>query len=414
MSGVIHKAGLFGLLRFALLMGRPEEWMGFWLLGFGVISAVFGVFYSATQRDLKRMLGYSSTENVGIAAIGFGAGYLGWAWDRPSLAVTGFAGGLLHIINHAVFKCLLFYAAGSVHRAAHGVDLERLGGLARHLPQTASLFLIGGLASCALPPLNGFVSELLIYSGLLSGLAPAAEANIALLATSATLAMVGAAGALAFTRAFGICFLGKSREPERRTGRDAPWSMLGPMWIHAGLVVLLGCAPEIGAQLVEAALGPFPFRAAAHAPVLAGLGGALGASRALALALFGALAVAAWRRQSSRLGPTWSCGYTAVTARMQYTANSFSEQFARMVDGFVPGLRRERLPEQVFPSQPGHLSIHHPDAVERRLFEVLGRGENLITRAAARISEQPRFAFAAGLLTLIIAASLLMSGVTQP
>jgi NADH:ubiquinone oxidoreductase subunit 5 (subunit L)/multisubunit Na+/H+ antiporter MnhA subunit len=313
-----------------------------------------------------------------------------------------------------VFKCLLFYAAGSVHRAAHGVDLERLGGLAKQLPQTTALFLVGGLASCALPPLNCFVSELLIYSGLLSGRAPAAEANVALLATAATLAMVGAAGALAFTRAFGVCFLGKSREPQRRTGGEAPWSMLAPMWLHAGLVLLLGCAPEIGADLVEAALGPFPFRTAMHAPMLAAISGGVWASRVLAMALFGALIVAAWRRSPLRFGPTWGCGYTAVTQRMQYTAASFSEQFARIFDGFVPALRRERLPEQPFPSQPGHLSIHHPDAVERRVFEVLGRGENLITKTAARISEQPRFAFAAGLLTLIIAASLLMSGVTQP
>jgi hydrogenase-4 component B len=414
MSGVIHKAGLFGFLRYTLLAGRPEEWMGFWVLGFGVLSAVFGVFYSATQRDLKRMLGYSSTENVGIAAIGFGVGYLGWAWDIPSLAVTGFAGGLLHILNHAVFKCLLFYAAGSVHRAVHGVDLERLGGLAKQLPQTAALFLIGALASCALPPLNGFVSELLVYAGLLSGLAPNAEANIVLVAAASALAIVGAAGALAITRAFGIGFLGKSREPQRHVGHEAPWSMLGPMWFHGGLVLVLGFAPELGSLLVEAALRPFPFRQAAPAPVLAAIGGGVWASRAVALALFGALAAAWLRRGLSRSGPTWGCGYSAVTARMQYTASSFSEQFARMFESFVPALRRERLPDQLFPSQPGHLSTHHPDAVERRVYEVLGRGEDLITQAAARIPEQPRFAFAAGLLTLIITISLLMSGVGQP
>ncbi|HEY5375555.1 MAG TPA: proton-conducting transporter membrane subunit, partial [Polyangiaceae bacterium] len=146
MSGVIHKAGLFAFLRFTLLMGRPEEWMGWSVLAFGALSAFSGVLYTTTQRDLKRLLGYSSTENVGIAAMGFGVGYLGWSWGMPILAVCGFAGGLLHILNHALFKCLLFYAAGAIYRATHTVDLERLGGLAKRMPRTATLFLVGGLA----------------------------------------------------------------------------------------------------------------------------------------------------------------------------------------------------------------------------------------------------------------------------
>ena len=127
-------------------MGRPDEWMGWAVLGFGGLSAFFGVLYSSPQRDLKRQLGYSSTENVGIAAMGFGVGYLGWTWGVPSLALCGFAGGLLHILNHAFFKCLLFYAAGAVYRATHTVDLERLGGLAKRMPRTALLFLVSGIA----------------------------------------------------------------------------------------------------------------------------------------------------------------------------------------------------------------------------------------------------------------------------
>ena len=196
MSGVIHKAGLFAFLRFLLLTGRPEEWMGWTVLLFGAASAFFGVLYTSAQRDLKRLLGYSSTENVGIAAIGFGVGCLGMTWGIPSLVAAGFTGGLLHLLNHGIFKCLLFYAAGGVYRATHTVDLERLGGLLRRLPSTGWLFLTGGIAISALPPLNGFVSEVVIYSGLLSGQAPSGSARAALVTMAAVLAFVGGVSAL--------------------------------------------------------------------------------------------------------------------------------------------------------------------------------------------------------------------------
>jgi hydrogenase-4 component B len=405
MSGVIHKAGLFAFLRFTLLMGRPDEWMGWSVLAFGVLSAFFGVLYTATQRDLKRLLGYSSTENVGIAAIGFGVGYLGWHWDNPTLAACGFAGGMLHVFNHALFKCLLFYGAGAVYRATHTVDLERLGGLAKTMPRTASLFLVGALAIAALPPLNGFVSEILVYSGLLRGAAPAAFANVAFVTAAAALAFVGAVSALAMTRAFGVAFLGSARDRSVRAPEDPPATMWAPMALHALGVVAVGLAPELGLRLIRAALGLFP--------VQAGLDGALAplspfvwASRGLALAIAVASLIR-WRQGvRARRSVTWGCGYTAVTARMQYTGSSFSEQLARVFEGFMPPLRREQLPTEAFPQRPGHVATSHPDAVERRMFEVLGQGEELVHDAGKRVSEQPRFAFAAGLLALILICAL--------
>ena len=155
MSGVIHKAGLYALLRFLWLMGRPDEWMGWCLIVFSATSAVVGALYSLGQRDLKRLLGYSSTENVGIAGIGFGVGCLGLSWDNPALVLIGFAGGLLHVLNHAFFKCLLFYAAGAVYQGTHTVNLERLGGLARLMPWTSACFGVGAVAiSAGVMPLS--------------------------------------------------------------------------------------------------------------------------------------------------------------------------------------------------------------------------------------------------------------------
>jgi hydrogenase-4 component B len=405
MSGVIHKAGLFAFLRFTLLMGRPDEWMGWSVLGFGVISALFGVLYTATQRDLKRLLGYSSTESVGIAAIGFGVGYLGWHWDNPMLAACGFAGGLLHVFNHALFKCLLFYAAGAVYRATHTVDIERLGGLAKKMPRTAGLFLVGALALSALPPLNGFVSEVLVYVGLLRGGAPATFANIAFVVAAAALAFVGAVSALAMTRAFGIAFLGSARDRAIEADGDPPATLWAPMALHALGAVAVGLAPELGIALVRATVALFPVGARLD-DALATLAPFVWASRGLAVALVVA-GLVRWRQGvRARRSVTWGCGYTAATPRMQYSGSSFSAELARIFDGLMPPLRREELPTEPFPQRDGHLATSHPDAVERRMFEVLGQGEEIVTDAAGRISEQPRFAFAAGLIAIVLLCAL--------
>ncbi len=405
MSGVIHKAGLFAFLRFTLLMGQPDEWMGWCVLGFGALSAFSGALYTPVQRDLKRLLGYSSTENVGIVAMGFGVGYLGSAWGVPLLSACGFAGGILHIVNHALFKCLLFYAAGAVYHSTHSVDLERLGGLAKRMPKTAAAFLLGGLAISAMPPLNGFVSEVVIVRALLSGAAPSPSNGAVLVASAALLAFVGAVSALAMTRAFGVAFLGHPRDASLRVGRDPPLGMQVTMAAHAAGVLALGLLPELGLWLTRETVALFATPTAIDA-ALAPLHAMLWATRTLAALLFG---TALWRWLSvrrARRAATWGCGYGAPSPRMQYTGSSYSEPFARIFEAFLPALRRERLAPEPFPREPGHVGTHHPDVVERRVFEALDRGEELVTRVASRIPEEPRFAFAAGFCTLLLIAAL--------
>ena len=403
MSGVIHKAGLFAFVRFTLLADKPEPWMGWAVLIFGAASAVFGVLYTATQRDLKRMLGYSSTENVGIAAMAFGVGMLGWAWSDPALATLGFGGGLLHILNHAFFKCSLFYAAGAIYRATHTIDLERLGGLARRLPKTAGFFLLGGLAMCALPPFNGFISEFLVYSGLLSGAAPTVEGDVVLVCAAAVLAFVGAVGALSVTRAFGLAFLGVPRDPSIHVGDDAPRSMVLPMTVHSIGILVLGLFPAAALAIIKPVLALLPLDA--HSPDLAiVLAPVVWASRGLALALAVSMVVMWRRRANARESVTWGCGYTAGNARMQYTGSSFSAQLSTLFRPALPVHTREQLPTELFPQHASHLSTHHVDAVEQRMFEVIGQGEQFVQDTSSRIPEQPRFAFAAGLLALIVVA----------
>jgi len=403
MSGVIHKAGLFAFLRFTLLAGRPQPWMGWAVLIFGAVSAVFGVLYTATQRDLKRMLGYSSTENVGIAAMAFGVGMLGWAWGEPALATVGFGGGLLHLLNHALFKCSLFYAAGAIYRASHSVDLEKLGGLARRMPRVAVYFLVGSLAMCALPPFNGFMSEFLVYSGLFSMSAPTAEADVVLVCAAALLAFVGATGALAATRAFGLAFLGSPRDPSVHPSGDPPTAMTIPMAVHTAGIVVLGLFPSIALRVVEPVLGLFHLERDGTPPDLADLmSPVVWATRALAVILFVCLLVAFRRRAAGRTSVTWGCGYTEGNQRMQYSGSSFAAQLSSLFRPALPLVTREQLPKEPFPQHASHLSSHHVDAVERRMFEVLGQGEQFVQETSGRIPEQPRFAFAAGLIALVV------------
>jgi len=401
MSGVIHKAGLFGFLRFTLLLGEPEEWMGWTVLAFGATSAVVGALFTTTQRDLKRLMGSSSTENVGVAAMGFGVGYLGLTWDQPALVALGFGGGLLHILNHAAFKCLLFYAAGAVYRGAHTVDLERLGGLARAMPRTAALFLIGGVAIGGFPPLNGFVSEFLLYRALIVE-APQGNAGVAFVIFAACLAFAGAMSAFSVVRAFGIAFLGTPREAlQGAPAQDPPWTMVAPMALHAVTVLAFGFVPAVGFALAAPAAGLFGDTAAAQEAIST----VSLASGLTALAVIVPLVVGALIGRRAPRHVTWGCGYTAPTTKMQYSASSFAAPFAALFDDWAPPLITRHLPDGLFPQREGAYASHHVDPVEQRMYEALGQGEGVVRSVVGRIVTEPRMVFAAGLgLVLLLAA----------
>ncbi|HJV25062.1 MAG TPA: proton-conducting transporter membrane subunit [Aromatoleum sp.] len=414
MSGVIHKAGLYALVRFLWLSGRPDEWMGWFLIIFSITSALVGGLYTVGQRDLKRLLGYSSTENVGIAGIGFGIGCLGLTWDVPTLVALGFGGGLLHVLNHAFFKCQLFYAAGCVYQIKHVVDLERLGGLFKAMPVTAICFLVGGVAISALPPFNGFASEFLIYSGLFSNAAASVWSKLALGLVAAALAFVGAVSALSITRAYGVIFLGASRDESLPPAHEAGKWMLVPLVIHTLGTVVLGVFPVWGLMVVAG-----PTTMMAHVLSLPEAGVALvGTSevlRRVALisgGLFLALlAILAWRlRPGSRPRPhvTWGCGYSAPSPRMQYTGASFSTDFAAHFRQVMVLIKRRKAPAGYFPTD-SYVITDCVDAVERRLYSVINHGDETATEVSRKMQEDdPRFAFSAGLAAIVIIAALVL------
>lgn len=248
MSGVMKKTAIYGLLRICVdLLGGQTWWWGFLLLAFGAISAALGAFYALAERDIKRLLAYSSVENVGIILMGVGLGMVGLAVQSPALAGVGFLAALYHVLNHAFFKGLLFLGAGSVIGGAGTTNLNRMGGLARCMPWTALTFLIGAASAMAIPPFNGFVSEWFTYQSFFS----AAQMPFFLMRvfaplTAIVLALAGALAVMVYVKAYAGAFMGPARSPKAADAQEAP---LGAR-VSLGYLALGCLALGIGAPLI--------------------------------------------------------------------------------------------------------------------------------------------------------------------
>ena len=332
MSGVVIKMGIYGLLRVVSLLEAPPAWWGWLVLIVGVLSGVLGVVWALAQHDLKRLLAYHSVENIGIILLGLGVGALGMSYHLPVVAALGFAGAILHTLNHALFKSLLFLGAGAVYRATGTRAIDRLGGLARRMPLTWVAFLVGSVAIVGLPPLNGFVSEWVVYQALLrSGAAEqGGPLRLAVLGV-AGLALIGALALACFAKVDGIVFLGTSRSAEAAQAREVGEAMLGPMFALAvacgviGLAPVLVVHPAVTAGALLAGLPPDAI-GAAGGEVLRAMASIAFLSLALVvlLALGWRASAAVRRRRPPVPAETWGCGYAEPTPRMQYTASSFA------------------------------------------------------------------------------------------
>lgn len=380
MSGVMIKTGIYGLLRVLTFLGAPEAWWGWTLVGIGAVSGVFGVLLALAQHDLKRLLAYHSVENIGIITLGLGLGLIGFSSGHPVLAVLGTLGGLLHVLNHAVFKSLLFFGAGAILHAVGTRDLESLGGLIHRMRTTGATFLVGSAAISGLPPFNGFVSEFLIYAGAfgyLAGSAGTGPGGLAAVVGILALAMIGGLAAACFAKAFGVAFLGEPRSRAAADAHECPAGMRLPMVALAALCMGIGL---LGALAVAAA-------APAAAALLPGVDVAGQCARArgwlwhlgaaFGLLIAAAALLAAGRRRLLRhrtvaTAGTWDCGYAAPTARMQYTASSFA---APLLGSFRTILRpsaRIQAPAGLFPTEAS-LRTHVEDTFERHAFGPLFR-----------------------------------------
>ena len=337
LSGVLLTTGIYGLFR-VLLLGNPPPGFAWALIALGAFSAVLGAINLVASTDLKRSLAYSSIENVGIIVLSMGVGALGLANGSPLVAALGFAGALLHVISHAVFKALLFTAAGSVVHATHTRQLDAMGGLAGRMPATAAVFLVGAGAAAAIPGLAGFASEFFVYRSLLEALQHLRLAGQAMAAAGlAALAFTGGLVGAGMARAFGVAFGGAPRTDAAVHAHEQPAGMVVPMAVLAAGCVALGLVPRAALALVAPVIVQFGLDPGLLAPAIsqATLAGELGV---VLLVIFAGLAILRGRLLSVAtvaLGPTWRCGYVAPTARMQTTAASFANPIVRVVRGLL-------------------------------------------------------------------------------
>ncbi|MCK3657495.1 hydrogenase 4 subunit B [Pasteurellaceae bacterium Pebbles2] len=344
MSGVMVKIGIFGIIKVGIdLLGAQNLWFGVIVLGFGAISSVLGVLYALAEHDIKRLLAYHTVENVGIIMMGVGVGMIGIAIKNPVLAIVGLLGGLYHLLNHAIFKGLLFLGAGAVMYRVHTKDMDLMGGLGKLMPYTAFCFLIGTMAISALPPFNGFVSEWFTYQSLFS---LSQDSNIVLKIAGPVaiimLALTGALAALCFVKVYGISFGGAPRSEQAANAREVPKPMCWAMAILAFCCILLGVGASvitpIIAKISTALSGLNDFALAENGLVVANseVNTALSTPMiAIMLIAFFALpfiyySVTKGNRLADRAkGNPWACGY-AYEQGMAASAGSFTKPLRLM------------------------------------------------------------------------------------
>ena len=344
MSGVMIKMGVYGILRVGLdLLGGGPAWWGELILGVGALSAILGILYALMQTDLKKLLAYSSVENIGIILIGLGAGFIFHSYNLMTLAALGFIGGLYHALNHAAFKGLLFLGAGSVLHATHTRDMELMGGLIKKMPATAFFFLVGAASISALPPLNGFISEWIIFQALLGGFTISAPAvSILLPVAVGMLALTSGLAAAGFVKAFGITFLALPRSHEAEHAHESPLSMKIGMGLLALTCLGLGLMPFVVVPIIGGALNgiggltdtrtAFAFNISLQTP--AAFGQMSSTLVMLGLLILFALIPLVMKilrvNQKLRVSDSWGCGRVGQTPRMEYTATSFAEPLRRV------------------------------------------------------------------------------------
>jgi hydrogenase-4 component B len=322
------------------------------VLGMGTVTAILGIAFAIGQQDIKRALAYSSIENIGIITIGLGLALIGRATGQSQWAFLGICGMVLHVWNHALFKSLLFFGAGSVIHGVGTREMEAMGGLSKHMPKTATCFLIGAVAICGLPPLNGFVSEILIYLGLFRVAAsPETTASAAVFAAPA-LALVGALACACFVKIYGLVFLGAPRSEHATHAHEAGPAMWVPMIMLASCCALIGAAPLIAAPLLDRMAAGWSGDATVtltlttEAPIHV-LSVIAVIIAVLLLAGTGFLLMRGIRHAPT--GLTWDCGYAAPSTRMQYTSSSFAEMLVKLFGwALQPKVERPKI-DELFP-----------------------------------------------------------------
>ena len=363
MSGVMIKTAIYGIIRFVIfILGINTSWWGILVLILAVITCLVGIIYALMERDIKRLLAYSSVENIGIILLGVGLAMFFISLKLPYLAVFSLIAGLYHLINHAIFKGLLFLCAGSVYKSTGTRNMERLGGLIKKMPQTAAYFLLGVMAISALPPLNGFVSEwLTLQVFFLGAFSVTGGSKLFLGACAAMLALTSGLAAACFVKVFGVTFLAKPRSHYAESAKEVDLSMRLGMLILAVLIVIFGLAAALIIKLLAKVSGSvlgidissmsFSLNNFTLSPQVARSVYLSTPALALWLVLFGIAGFVIYRvfgRGKVVIYKTWDCGYYKLDSRNEYTATAFSKPFRIAFSFFLLPYRKTQKIRESF------------------------------------------------------------------
>ena len=375
MSGVMIKTGVYGIMRVLWHISNTQELqtVGFIILAVGVVTGLWGVILAALQNDVKRLLAYSSIENIGVIFIGLGIATLGLAASNSIVATLALCGALLHIVNHSLFKTLLFFGAGNLYSQMHSTHLNKFGGVAKSMPVTAILFLIATAAICALPPLNGFVGEFMIYLGMLNSVRDGVN-TLAAAGGIIALALIGGIVVFAFTKLYSTVFLGSPRAHHVAEAEEVDNMRLAAMAIPTAGIIIIGIAPQLAIRvLTNIADGLIP----SATPIISGYItptlGRVSLTALLIIIIIALLYMLKSRAQRSRTieqGPTWGCGFTSPNIRMQYTGESFSENLESITTSLTQNTVEGRAvsKSEIFPSAHNY-HVRHKDKIDRLFAE---------------------------------------------
>lgn len=374
MSGVMIKTGIYGILRMYSLLELNTPLIGEIVLIAGMVSGILGVVYALAQNDLKRLLAYSSVENIGIILIGMGIGMIGVSSNNSLMAVLGFSGAFLHIMNHAIFKSLLFMGAGMVIHKTGNKMIDLAGGILKKMKVTGIAFLIGALAISGLPPFNGFVGEFFIYAGSFKGVGLDKTAFVLSHLAIISLAVIGGLALACFTKVFGVVFQGEPRSPLPENLDENEPAMLGSLMTLAGLCVVIGIFPRFFLLMAMKGVSALNlgFDNVSMAPFIS-----MTNNITVAALLFLAIILVIWgirdrlfKNKTVTEAGTWGCGFTQPTVRMQYTGTSYSGSIIEFFRPVAP-LKEDHPPVSgVFPDST-HYRSQVDDIAEKNLGRVI-------------------------------------------
>jgi formate hydrogenlyase subunit 3/multisubunit Na+/H+ antiporter MnhD subunit len=361
MSGVIIKLGIYGIARMILLIEMNYTLVGVVILVISLLSGIYGVMLAITQHNLKRLLAYHSIENIGIIGVGIGLGTIGKGLGNEYLEFAGFGGAFLHTLNHSLFKSLLFYMAGAVYQVTHQLNIEKLGGIIKKMPQTSLLFLAASVAICGLPPFNGFISEFLIFTGLFSAIHLNSHLSFTVLIILSVfgLVIIGGLALFCFTKAFSVVFLGSARSVYPEEIKERNFKTLLPGYLVLFLIFTIGLFPHFFIYGVSKVIGLFSGNLSHMHPVpyFVTLMQKVGfTSWGIIILAFLVYRVKKFitSKSVSTVRPTWGCGYETASSKLQYTSTSFSRSFRELVN---PLLKVHRYEDKIKTIVPGKVRV---------------------------------------------------------